>query len=365
VEGVVTMSSSLKAFKGKRVFLTGHTGFKGGWLALWLSSLGAEVTGFALAPNTEPNLFEVAAVGSRVQHIIGDIRDGAALSKAMRDSRAEFVMHLAAQPLVRLSYSHPKETFDTNVGGTVNLLEAARQTSTVRSIVVVTSDKCYDNREWVWGYRESDAMGGHDPYSASKGCTELVVAAYMKSFFKQESGVGLATVRAGNVVGGGDWALDRIVPDCMRALSRGAVPGIRNPYAIRPWQHVLEPLYGYMMIADKLATDPINFSGAWNFGPLASNCRTVREVADAVVKSWGAAKWDDLSSKHEGDLHEARYLRLCCDKAMSYLKWTPQLDFEKTIEVTVEWYKSYYRDPAASAANCMDQIKHYSSLVAH
>jgi CDP-glucose 4,6-dehydratase len=358
------MSATFEAFKNKRVFLTGHTGFKGGWLALWLQSLGAEVTGYALAPITTPSLFEAANIASRVKHVIGDIRDEAAMTKALKESKAEYVLHLAAQPLVRLSYSEPKLTFDTNVGGTVNLLEAVRQTSTVRSVVVVTSDKCYDNHEWTWGYRENDAMGGHDPYSASKGCTELVAAAYLKSFFKPENGVGLATVRAGNVIGGGDWALDRIVPDCMRALSAGEVPGIRNPDAIRPWQHVLEPLYGYLMVADRLVKDPVHTAGAWNFGPLASNCRTVREVADAAVKEWGSARWENLSSTQKNALHEARFLRLCCDKAMSDLKWAPVWDFESTLKLTVRWYKDYYTHPESALNNCLDQARQYASLVA-
>lgn len=359
---------SFQIFRGRRVFVTGHTGFKGSWLCAWLNSLGAEVTGYALPPDTKPNLFDALNLAKDMRHIVGDVRDLVSFYRALKDSKAEIVFHLAAQPLVRLSYKDPKTTFDTNVGGTVNMFEALRTYGKARAFVNVTSDKCYDNKEWLWGYRENDAMGGHDPYSASKGCAELVFAAYQKSFFSPEKvkdhGLGLASARAGNVIGGGDWAEDRIVPDCIRALSDGKRPGVRNPSAIRPWQHVLEPLGGYLKLAAALLNDSAQFSGAWNFGPLPENCRTVRDVADAVIKNWGEGNWQDISSKQSDAVHEAMFLRLCCDKAMTLLKWKPVWDFDTTVRNTTEWYKEYYADTSAAACLCRAQLQSYGASIA-
>jgi len=365
------MPEFFKVFQGRRVLVTGHTGFKGAWLCAWLETLGAEVTGFALPPHTRPSLFEALGLARRVRHIVGDIRDAGALTQALKASRAEFVFHLAAQALVRVSYEDPKGTFDTNIGGTVNMLEALRTYGKARVFIAVTSDKCYENREWVWGYRENDPLGGHDPYSASKGCAELVFAAYARSFFTpgrvRKHGLGLASVRAGNVLGGGDWAAHRVVPDCIRALSRGKAPGIRNPGAVRPWQHVLEPLGGYLRLAAALAADPARFSGPWNFGPAADNCRTVRAVAEAVVKAWGRGRWRDLSAGQQPAAHEAQFLRLCCDKAAHLLGWKPVWGFDETIRNTVDWYKAFYAarpggsscDRGAARRLCEEQIAAY------
>ena len=273
-----------EAFKNRKVLITGHTGFKGSWLAIWLKELGAEVSGYAIAPPSDPSNFEAAKLQDKMIHIHGDIRDLDHLLETFKKCQPEFIFHLAAQPLVRLSYKEPKITFDTNVGGTVNVLEAARLTSSVKVLINITSDKCYENREWVWGYRENDPMGGHDPYSASKGCSELVFSAYLRSFFSQNTPgrgiIGAASVRAGNVVGGGDWGKDRLIPDCIRALSARQSIGIRNPLAIRPWQHVLEPLSGYLWLGALLSHDPQKYSGAWNFGPEDRSHLTVAEVAD-------------------------------------------------------------------------------------
>jgi len=290
-----TIQSSLfEAFyKGKSVFITGHTGFKGSWLALWLHELGAEVTGFALPPNTTPAHFNLIGLKDLVRHIEGDIRDIQAVKHAVDIAKPEIVFHLAAQALVRDSYDDPKTTFDTNIGGTVNILEAIRHCPTVKAIVVVTSDKCYDNKEWVWGYRESDPLGGHDPYSASKGATEIVCAGYRLSYFNKDGcgpHLGFATARAGNVIGGGDWSKDRIIPDCVRALSQNKPIVLRNPLATRPWQHVLDPLYGYLLLAKNLWYQPNRFSGAWNFGPGLSDQITVAELAERFIAVWEAAK---------------------------------------------------------------------------
>ncbi|HYG76600.1 MAG TPA: CDP-glucose 4,6-dehydratase [Planctomycetota bacterium] len=364
-----TSTSALleQAFKNKRVLVTGHTGFKGSWLCSWLTRLGADVTGYALPPATKLNLFETLNLAKKMRHIVGDVRDLSSLFKALQESKADYVFHLAAQPLVRSSYKDPKTTFDTNVGGTVNVFEALRAFDKARVFINVTSDKCYDNREWIWGYRENDPMGGHDPYSASKGCAELVFAAYQKSFFSperaKEHGLGLASVRAGNVIGGGDWAQDRIVPDCIRALSENKRPGIRNPSAIRPWQHVLEPLGGYLKLAANLYYDPVANAGAWNFGPLADNCRTVRDVASSVVATWGRGGWDDLSEKQGNAVHEAHFLRLSCEKAMSVLRWKPVWDFDATMRLTTEWYKTFYQNKSAAAALCDEQITAYMNAV--
>ncbi|HET7883079.1 MAG TPA: CDP-glucose 4,6-dehydratase [Acetobacteraceae bacterium] len=317
----------------RRVLIIGNTGFKGSWLSLWLHRLGARVLGLSLPPPTTPSLFALANLSALLPTTLTDTRDPAAVCDAMRDLRPEFVFHLAAQPLVRESYRDPVATYATNVMGTVHVLEAVRSVSTVRSVVVVTSDKCYENREWPWAYRETEAMGGRDPYSSSKGCAELVTAAYRRSFL---SGIGMATVRAGNVIGGGDWAEDRLLPDCMRALADGRPIALRNPHAVRPWQHVLEPLCGYLMLAERLADDPAAFSGAWNFGPADQDAKPVAWIADRVVAQWGnGATWSVSCGNAP---HEANVLKVDASKACLSLGWEPRLKLEAAVAWTVDWY---------------------------
>ena len=326
-------------WRDRKVFLTGHTGFKGAWLSLWLHHLGARVTGFALEPPTDPNLFDLAGVAGHLWDLRGDIRDVEALDAALRESQAEIVLHLAAQSLVRASYADPVTTYDTNVMGTVRLLEAVRHAPSVRAVVVVTSDKCYENREWSRGYREDDAMGGHDPYSSSKGCAELVTSAYRRSFFQDQEGriVRIATARAGNVIGGGDWAQDRLLPDLMRAFSEGRPAVIRNPLATRPWQHVLEPLHGYLMLAERLHAGDGEVASGWNFGPQETGVKPVSWVADEAIRNWGgSAKWEQDRGAHP---HEARALKLDISRAESGLGWSPELDPAEAVAWTVRWFQ--------------------------
>jgi len=349
-------------WQGKRVFITGHTGFKGSWLSLWLQQLGAHVTGYALPPNTNPSLFELAEVASGMESIIGDVRDGVSLKNAMLHARPEIVIHMAAQPLVRYSYANPVETYETNVMGLVHLLEAVRATSSIRAVVNVTSDKCYENREWVWGYRENDPMGGHDPYSNSKGCAELVTAAYRNSFFGDATyashGVALASARAGNVIGGGDWAADRLIPDILRALESGQVADIRNPAAVRPWQHVLEPLAGYMMLAEKLYTEGLQYTGGWNFGPSDADVKSVEWIAGYLAGQWGdGAGWTTHSVPQ---LHEAHTLRLDCSKARMELQWKPRWSLEVALGHILQWHKAYLSGESMKDV-CVSQIGNYSS----
>ena len=334
-------------FKGRNVLITGHTGFKGSWLSLWLKELNANVVGYALKPPTEPNLFEILNLEREIISVIGDIRDLNNLNDTFQKYRPEFIFHLAAQSILRESYDIPKYTYETNVMGTLNVFEAVRNTDSVRVVVNVTSDKCYDNKEWVWGYRETDAMGGFDPYSSSKGCAELLTNAYRHSYFKNQiSGenkqVSLATVRAGNVIGGGDWAKDRLIPDCLRALSKGETIKIRNPQAIRPWQYVLEPLRGYLTLAVKMLKYGNRYSEAWNFGPSEEDSVTVEEVVHKVLEFWGSGNWEDISQKISDPLHEAKYLRLDCSKARRILDWRPMIDIDKAINFTIDWYRAYY-----------------------
>ncbi|RYY17500.1 MAG: CDP-glucose 4,6-dehydratase [Alphaproteobacteria bacterium] len=308
-------------WSGKRVFLTGHTGFKGSWLSLWLQAMGADLTGFALAPPTDPSLFQAADVAQGMTSIIGDIRDAGALAHALVTASPEIVIHMAAQPLVRASYDDPVGTYATNVMGTVHVLEAVRRAPGVRACVVVTTDKCYENREWVWGYREDEAMGGYDPYSNSKGCAELVTSAYRRSFFG-ESGTATASARAGNVIGGGDWAVDRLIPDILRAVVAGEPVVIRNPHSIRPWQHVLEPLSGYLVLAQSLWTDPTGAAEGWNFGPRDEDARPVQWIVEQLCELWGdGASWvrDERLQPHE-----ANYLKLDISKARARLGWEPR-----------------------------------------
>ncbi len=331
-------------WQGRRVFVTGHTGFKGSWLTLWLGALGAHVSGYALAPATTPALFDVARVADGITSTIGDVRDEAALARAMRAADPEIVLHLAAQPLVRASYREPVTTFGTNVMGTVHLLEAARTLPSLRAMVIVTTDKVYENRERERGYTESDTLGGHDPYSASKAAAEVVVASYRQSFFgaaRSGGAVGIATARAGNVIGGGDWAEDRLLPDLMRTLSAGAPVQIRRPTAVRPWQHVVEPLAGYLTLAEQLATDPAAFSEAWNFGPEHADARPVAWIADRVTAQWGSgATWSVEPGEHP---HETTFLSLDITKARTRLAWRPQLDLATALDWTVHWYREHAR----------------------
>lgn len=348
---------------GKKVFLTGHTGFKGSWLTLWLQALGARVTGFALAPDTTPNLFTLGRVEDGIESIIGDIRDRALLAEAMKAASPDIVIHMAAQPLVRESYVTPVETYETNVMGTVHVLDAIRQAPGVRSVVIVTTDKCYENREWEWGYRENEAMGGYDPYSSSKGCAELVTSAYRNSFFNPATyakhGVAVASGRAGNVIGGGDWAADRLIPDIMRAISRGETVNIRNPHAIRPWQHVLEPLSGYLILAERLYTDGPRFADAWNFGPNDSDAQPVQAIVERLTSQWGdGARWSLDGGEHP---HEATFLKLDCSKARARLGWRPRWDLNHTLDSIVAWYKAAARNEDVKAVT-LAQIDQYTQI---
>jgi CDP-glucose 4,6-dehydratase len=328
----------------KRVFLTGHTGFKGGWLSLWLQSLGAEVTGYALKPPTNPNLFEVASVEKGMRSIIGDIRDLDNLKKAMKEVNPDIVIHMAAQPLVRYSYSNPVETYATNVMGPVHVLEASRDNQNIRAILNVTSDKCYDNKEIDRGYKEDEPMGGFDPYSNSKGCAELVSMAYRNSFFNiekyKEHGVAFATARAGNVIGGGDWAADRLIPDFIRAIQAKQKVSIRNPYAIRPWQHVLEPLQGYLMLCQKLYEEGPSFSESFNFGPDEKDAKNVEWIAGHLVKTWGEGAAYEIAS-NASSLHEAHFLKLDCSKGRTQLSWQPKWNINKALNEICAWHKAH------------------------
>lgn len=330
-------------YYGINVLITGHTGFKGSWLALWLERMGAKVLGYSLSPPTEPNHFDI--IGLKADSMIGDIRDAEKLNQAFKTYRPEIVFHLAAQPIVRLSYEDPVETFSSNVMGTINVFEAARGCGSVRAIVNITSDKCYENREWIWGYREIDPIGGYDPYSASKGCAELVTSCWRTSFFNPE-GYGkehhtlLASCRSGNVIGGGDWAVDRLFPDLMRAAGEGKPIHIRNPKAIRPWQHVLEPLSGYLLLGQKLLEGKTEFADAWNFGPHDDDAITVEELAGQAKRHWAKIHYSFKADPQK--LHEAGRLRLDCSKARARLRWRPVWDVSKAVQRTTLWYKSFY-----------------------
>jgi CDP-glucose 4,6-dehydratase len=350
-------------WQGRRVFLTGHTGFKGGWLALWLARRGAQVRGYALDPPTEPNLFTAASVGAALEDVRGDIRDGAKLESAMREFGPEVVFHLAAQPILRRSYAQPVDTYSTNVMGTVQVLEAVRKTPSVRAVVCISSDKCYQNQEWMWPYRETDALGGFDPYSSSKACAEMVCSAYRSSFFPvnrlEEHRVALATARAGNVTGGGDWSEDRLIPDLIRGFRAGQPVLIRHPKAIRPWQHVLEPLSGYMLLAEKLLEAPAQFCSAYNFGPDGEDAWPVERIATKLAAMWGGgASWtrDSVPS-----LHEHHLLMLDTSKARRQLGWQPRLGIETNLEWTMKWYRGWQRG-AAMQEETLAQIARYEQL---
>jgi len=356
---------NVEFWRGKRVFLTGHTGFKGSWLCLWLTSLGAEVTGYALEPPTTPSLYELARVDELVTSIIADVRDLERLKSEMATAAPEIVIHMAAQPLVRDSYRIPVETYATNVMGTVHLLEAVRACPSVRAVVNVTTDKVYENREWAWGYRENEPFGGYDPYSNSKGCSELVTAAYRSSYFNPQDygqhGVAVASARAGNVIGGGDWAGDRLIPDIIRAILAGEPVRIRNPHAIRPWQHVLEPLSGYLALAQKLYEDGAQYAEGWNFGPADDDARPVEWIVQRICRQWGAgARYEIDRGEHP---HEAHYLKLDCSKARSGLDWHPRWGLEKALDSIIAWTE-HYRSGNDLQKVCLEQITDYTGYTA-
>jgi len=332
-------------WRGRRVFLTGHTGFKGSWLSVWLTHLGAKLTGFSLGAPTEINMFELVGAHQGMTSLLGDIRDQQKLTAAIHSAEPEIIIHMAAQPLVRASYSDPVGTYATNIMGTVHVLDAVRSCPSVRGVLIVTSDKCYENREWGWRYRENEAMGGYDPYSSSKGCAELVTSAYRRSYFNPEAPgknrVAIATARAGNVIGGGDWAADRIVPDAIRAFIAGVPVDVRNPSAVRPWQHVIDPLHGYLQLCQQLLSDDAaSYTEGWNFGPHASSECPVEQVLDLLIKNWGGqASWRNTSDP--AALHEAHCLKLDCSKTNLVLGWTPQYSLLEALAMTAEWYKDY------------------------
>ncbi|AXQ29908.1 CDP-glucose 4,6-dehydratase [Solimonas sp. K1W22B-7] len=345
---------------GRKVLLTGHTGFKGSWLSLWLQRMGADLTGFALAPETTPSLFDEAKVARGMRSVIADVRNREEFDAAIRSAQPEIIIHMAAQPLVRHSYAFPVETYATNVMGTVHLLDSVRRCESVRVVVNVTSDKCYENREWLWGYREDEPMGGYDPYSNSKGCSELVTSAFRKSYFNPahhaEHRVALGTGRAGNVIGGGDWAADRLIPDCVRAIGEGRSVHIRNPASVRPWQHVLEPLGGYLVLAERLHRDGPAFAEGWNFGPEESDARPVEWIAQRMTERWGAgASWTFDGAPQP---HEAAHLKLDCSKAHARLGWRPRWSLETAIDRIIDWHKAHLAGEDVSRI-CNQQIDEY------
>lgn len=345
-------------WKNKKVFLTGHTGFKGSWLSLWLQSMGASIKGYSLEPNTIPNLFTKANVGENMESEIGDIRNLKNISQSMFDFNPDILIHMAAQPLVRLSYEEPVNTYTTNVIGTVNVLEAARKCKNLKAIVSVTTDKCYENREWDWGYRESEPMGGHDPYSSSKGCAELVTSAYRRSFFSTQDTAFLASARAGNVIGGGDWSDDRLIPDILKAFEKSEPVVIRNPLSTRPWQHVLEPISGYLVLAQELYINGADFAEGWNFGPKEDGCKPVDWILDEMVTQWGdGASWE-LDKKN--NLHEAGFLKLDCSKALNRLKWQPKWELRETLKMIVDWHQNYLGGKELKE-KCLIEIKKYNN----
>lgn len=352
-------------WRNKNVFVTGHTGFKGGWLSLWLQELGSRVSGFSLSPKMSPNIFHLANVHDAMLSSIGDIRDCNILADVIKKAEPEIVFHLAAQALVRHSYKHPVETYSTNVMGLVNLLEAIRNCSSVKAVVIVTTDKCYENREWVWPYRENEAMGGFDPYSSSKGCAELVTSAYKNSFFHPDfyadHGVGIATARAGNVIGGGDWSEDRLVPDIIDSINLNKPVQIRNPNSIRPWQHVLEPLNGYMALAESLYTNGAKFSGAWNFGPNSSDCISSLRVAKTLINISKADVEIEIKND-ETQPHEARLLMLDTSKAQALLSWRPLLNIEKSLRWVLDWNEGYLKGLDMKSVT-LKQIYKYQELI--
>lgn len=348
-------------WKRKKVFVTGHTGFKGSWLCLWLHSLGADITGYALNPPTNPSLFDICKIKQFTTSIIGNVRDFKSLNEAIQSSRPEIIIHMAAQSLVRESYKNSNETYSVNVMGTVNLLEAVKNCQGTKAVVNITTDKCYENKEWCWGYRENDPLGGYDPYSNSKACSELVTSAYRNSFFNPKDynthGVGVATARSGNVVGGGDWATDRLIPDCVRALLAEKKIIIRNPGSIRPWQHVLEPLSGYLLLVQKLVEDGPRYSEAWNFGPNDTDEKPVEWIVRKICEKWGGNTSYGIDKRKQP--HEAHYLKLDCSKAKALLSWHPRWNLEKAIDKVIEWTLAYKENNNVKKV-CLKQIDEYS-----
>lgn len=359
MENVGSLTMNRLFWRNKKVFITGHTGFKGAWLSLWLQDCGAILMGYALAPNTQPNLFDAALVANGMVSVIGDVRDLEKITKTMIDFSPDVVIHMAAQPLVRLSYKNPVDTYSTNVMGTVNLLEAVRKTASVKAVVNVTTDKCYENNEWIWGYREHEPMGGHDPYSNSKGCSELVTAAYRSSFFNYLGSAKIASGRAGNVIGGGDWAEDRLIPDIFKSFENKKPVVVRNPSATRPWQHVLEPLSGYLVLAERLYLDGDEYAEGWNFGPEDADVKPVREIIDYLVDRWGAgASWIHDESEQP---HEAQLLKLDISKAKKLLKWAPKLSLFTALDSIVEWHKEWVQGGDVKAIT-LKQIHKFENL---
>lgn len=353
-------------WQNKRVFITGHTGFKGAWLTIWLHSLGAQVTGYALQPPTEPNLFHLSGIGSSIQSITGDIRDKERLQQSITQADPDIIFHLAAQPIVSRSYLQPAETYEVNVMGTVHLWEAVKHVSTqgsgrLKAVINVTTDKCYENQEWVWGYRETDRLGGYDPYSNSKACSELVTSAYRSSFFAPEAyhkhGISVATARAGNVIGGGDWAEDRLVPDCIRSLLSGSKMKVRRPLAIRPWQHVLDPLAGYLILAQCMVEDGPAYASEWNFGPNDRQSRTVQWIVETMAAAWGGDPFFVIEPEER--FHESMQLKLDCSKARTRLKWYPKWSVEMALDKVLEWVRMVQAGQDVRAA-CLRQIEDYA-----
>lgn len=349
-------------YKDKVVLVTGHTGFKGSWLTIWLNELGAKVIGYSLDPATSKDNFELSHLSSKIVDIRGDIRDREKLQRVFEEYNPEYIFHLAAQPLVRESYETPIYTYEVNVMGTINVLECMRKSESAKVGIFITTDKCYENKEQVWGYKENDALGGYDPYSSSKAACEILINSWRQSFMNPsdyiQHGKAIASVRAGNVVGGGDWSKDRIIPDCIRAIENNQTIKIRNPQAVRPWQHVLEPLSGYLLLGQKLTEDPIAYSEAWNFGPNTESIQTVWEIAEQIIEHYGEGKLEDVSG--EKHLHEAKLLNLDVSKAKFKLKWMPRLNIDETIRMTVEWYLSYKKCNVYEL--CVEQINQYKEI---
>jgi CDP-glucose 4,6-dehydratase len=359
---IMEVSTLLEKYKGKKVLVTGHTGFKGSWLSIWLHLLGSEVVGIALEPKTQLDNFVLTKLSSFIKDIRLDIRDKKSVIDLFRNEQPEIIFHLAAQPLVLESYKSPLETFETNTLGTANILEAIRQTDSVSTAIFITTDKVYNNQEWIWPYRENESLGGYDPYSASKGASELIISSYRNSFFNPKTyskhGKSIASVRAGNVIGGGDWAENRIIPDCIRALEKDLSIKIRNPNSIRPWQHVMEPLGGYLLLGSKMCLEPTKFAEAWNFGPEFENITNVGDLVQMVVNTYGKGSWKDLSDVSAP--HEAKFLALDINKAKYKLNWSPVLSIKETIEFTIDWYKRY--DSENVLELCKGQIEAYFNL---
>ena len=359
---MVTNLSLDDFYMNKRILITGHTGFKGSWLALWLQKMGAEVIGYALPPKADPNLYTAANIEEGITSIYGDIRDKNKVREVISEHKPSIIFHLAAQALVRESYAEPVETFETNVMGTVNLLDAARSEDSVSVCLIVTSDKCYENKEIERGYTEDDAMGGSDPYSASKGCAELVTSSYRTSFFKDGKERAILSVRAGNIFGGGDWAEDRLIPDCVRAFVENDTVRLRYPDAVRPWQFVLEPLYGYLLLAAKACFNPKTFSGPWNFGPDLNNNDNVESLVKMIIDSWGDGSYESVGS--EDQLKESSILRLDCSKASENLFWKPAYSLREGISETINWYKNFYFNSKVDTKDlCIDQIEKYEAII--